>query len=212
MGVRPPRRRSGPMRRAAAAGQRPPRSARRHAQPRGRLRARRRWRCFGCGRRGFPRRAGSCGRGQDFRRAHPQHPAERAERATQRRRRRGEKCGELGIAEETFELRARPHRLRHQFQQPAEALRQLVRLSGPGIGGPAARSKTAENIFSVADAGGEPGEALVDAAEAVDDQPDQRVAEPVPAAARRHGSAEPPEQGGEALGRCGGWGHGHAVS
>ena len=47
---------------------------------------------------------------------------------------------------------------------------------------------------------------VVDAAEAVDDQRDQRQGELVAAAPRRHGPAEPADQGGEIFGRGGGRG------
>jgi hypothetical protein len=62
---------------------------------------------------------------------------------------------------------------------------------------------------SIPDAGGKPGEKLVEAAEEVADFADQRGAEPAAAAARRHGPAQPGEQGRKTPGRGAGWdGHG----
>jgi hypothetical protein len=57
---------------------------------------------------------------------------------------------------------------------------------------------------ALADAGGEPGDALFDLADPVHDQPDQRHRKPE-VAARHHGLGEAAENGGKTLGGGAGW-------
>jgi hypothetical protein len=202
MGVRAHLRRSGNNRRATGAG-------RRRWDRRGRFGGRR-W--YSLRRRGFRgvlrrRPRDRLGR-QDRRWTNPQHPAEGAQRAAERGRRGSEQFRHVGIPEQVLKLRAVADRLRHQLQQPAEILRQRVR--PPRAGTRPARGGPTRHIRAGANAGDETGDALVDVAEPADDQRDQRQAEP-DRAPRRHGRAEPAENGGKPLGRGGGCA-GHRVS
>ena len=116
-----------------------------------------------------------------FSRAEAQSPAERPGRTARRGGCRFHQRRHADIAEQVLELGAIPHRVRQPFRQPSDCLGQWARW--PGWCGPAVWCDDAAGVAPIADPAGDPGEALVDAANAVDGPSDQPRTELLPAAA-----------------------------
>ena len=146
---------------------------------------------------------------QERRRAEPQHPAQRAQRPANRGGGGGEQRRHLRVAQQVVELPAIPHRLRHQRQQPAGMYRQRARLARPAGLGRASRGGPSRCDAPVLTTDDQPGDALIEVADAADDERDQRRGQLSPGAPGVHRQGEREQNGGEFLGRGGEWrGHG----
>ena len=103
---------------------------------------------------------------------------------------------------------AAARRLRHRNERPSGVWPLRALLPGVSVGRGSGRGEGLGEI-AVLPAGGEAGENLAEAAEAVDEEGDQRMGQKIPGAARGHCPAQRLDDGGKVFGRGLGWRVGH---